>query len=120
MGVINYGKNDKDVRETLKKMRLKFGCFNQLLVSIEELNELACVLAKIPRYDTVDEALENIHDKVVDEVSDVLIVMDHVIKICNLTDEDIYDRLSKKVDRIKRWNASENGGMKVTTVDREV
>ena len=88
------------VLETARKV---YGNKNQILVCIEELNELACVLAKFPRYEDEGEAREKLMDKALDEVADVLIILDHVQKIFGLTDEDIADRMIKKIERLDRW-----------------
>lgn len=117
--IINYGENDSNTREVLGVLRDKYGDFNQILVSIEELNELACVLAKIPRYSTVSDAMSNLYDRIIDEVADVLIVMNHVIEICKLDNSDIIERIKMKLNRIERWLESGNG-ISATITDREV
>ena len=38
-------------KKVLEEARNTYGSKNQILVCMEELNELACVLAKYPRYD---------------------------------------------------------------------
>ena len=47
--------------EILKRARDTYGNKNQILVCIEELNELACVLAKFPRYNNEEDAVEKLH-----------------------------------------------------------
>ena len=88
------------VLETARKV---YGNKNQILVCIEELNELACVLAKFPRYEDEDEAREKLTEKVIDEVADVMIILDHVQKIFGIPDEAIADRIMKKIERLERW-----------------
>lgn len=106
-------------REVLKKARDIYGDTAQILVSVEELNELSCVCAKFPRYEDPDRARRELHNKAVDEVADVLIVLDHIINIFDLTPMDIGERVEAKVARMKRWlNASKSQSQ--TMVDRKV
>lgn len=106
-------------REVLKKARDTYGDTTQILVSVEELNELSCVCAKFPRYEDPDRARKELHSKAVDEVADVLIVIDHIINIFDLTPVDIGERVEAKVARMERWlNASKSQSQ--TMVDRKV
>ena len=106
-------------RELLKTARDVYGDTTQILVSVEELCELACICAKFPRYEDPDLAREKLHDKVVDEVADTLIVLDHIVNIFGLTPVDIGDRVEAKMARMYRWlHASKSQAQ--TMVDREV
>lgn len=106
--------------ETLQKARDTYGNKNQIMVSIEELNELACVLAKYPRYEEHDKAIVELKEKAIDEVADVLIVINHIVNIFEMSyDQDINPRIDKKVDRLRRW-LEKSESMEQTTVDREV
>ena len=110
---------DEYTEEQLELARKTYGNKNQILVSMEELNELACVLAKYPRYDDPTKATSELHDRVIDEVADVMIVLDHIISIFSLSDVDIHRRVLKKVGRLERWlNNSES--MQETVDDRTV
>lgn len=104
------------VLETARKV---YGNKNQILVCIEELNELACVLAKFPRYEDENEAREKLMDKALDEVADVIIILEHVQKIFSLTDEAIADRMLKKIERLDRW-LKNSTSMQRTLEDRVV
>lgn len=104
------------VLETARKV---YGNKNQILVCIEELNELACVLAKFPRYEDEDEAREKLTEKVIDEVADVMIILDHVQKIFGIPDEAIADRIMKKIERLERW-LKNSTSMQRTLEDRVV
>lgn len=110
---------NKKQREVLAKARATYGDTAQILVSTEELCELAAVCSKYPRYKTKEKAQDELHDKAVDEVADVLIVLDHVINIFGLTPVDIGNRIAGKVARLERWMNTSNS-MEQTTVDREV
>lgn len=107
----------KEQRAVLAKARETYGYTNQILVSTEELCELAAVCAKYPRYGTAEAAQIALHDNVIDEVADTLIILDHIINIFGLTPADIGGRVEKKVARLDRWlHTSSN--IQQTTVDR--
>ncbi len=92
-----------NIATTLAKARETYGNTAQILVAIEELNELACVLAKFPRYDSEYEALLDLRQKAVDEVADVEIILNHVKAILNLNQEEIDARKIAKTERLHRW-----------------
>lgn len=105
--------------DILAKAREVYGNKNQVMVCIEELNELACVLAKYPRYDSENTARIELHDKVVDEVADVEIILEHVKAIMQLNQSEIEARKEAKIDRLNRWLKT-GKTQQVTTEDREV
>ena len=86
---------------------------------IEELNELACVLAKYPRYEEEQKARIDLHDSVLDEVADVMIILDHIQNIFELSDKEIHSRVLAKVGRLERW-LKESNSMQQTIEDRAV
>lgn len=109
----------EDQLSILKMARNTYGNRNQIMVCIEELNELACVLAKYPRYDKEENAIIELTDRVLDEYADVVIVLDHVKNIVGLSDSAIQNRIDKKISRLSRW--LKNGtSMQVTVDDRSV
>lgn len=103
----------------LKKARDTYGNKNQILVCMEELNELACVLAKYPRYTQEVDAVRELHDKVLDEVADVTVILEHVKEILNITEDELDERISKKLSRLERW-LDHSTSMEETTIDRAV
>ena len=109
----------RDMEKTLQLARETYGNKNQILVCIEELNELACVLAKYPRYDSEEEARLKLTDAAIDEVADVIIILDHVQNILQLSTESIQDRIKKKVGRLERW-LNNSDSMQRTVEDRAV
>ncbi len=113
---MNLTKEQKDI---LKQCRDTYGDTAQILVSIEELNELACVLAKYPRYDTHNQAVSELREKALDEVADVFIVLDHIRNILELSDQELTQRIEKKVQRVTRW-LDTNDKFSQTLVDRVV
>lgn len=103
----------------LERARQTYGNKNQILVCIEELNELACVLAKYPRYDSEEQATSELRGSVLDEVADVSIILNHVEAIFNFSEEEIESRVHQKRERLKRWLDSSKS-MQITVEDREV
>lgn len=108
-----------NIATTLAKARETYGNTTQILVAIEELNELACVLAKFPRYDSKYEAQLDLHQKAVDEVADVEIILHHVKAIFNLNQEEIDARKVAKTERLQRW-LDNSPSMQRTVEDRTV
>ena len=106
---------DLEKLNKLAQMRKKFGNNNQILVCIEELNELATILAKYPRYDNPEQAVDELRTKVLDEVADVNIILQHVYAIFNFTYDEIQQRIDKKMSRVSRW--VENGKTMQETID---
>lgn len=106
-------------RELLKQARETYGDTTQILISVEELCELACVCAKFPRFEAPDIAREKLYSKALDEVADTLIVLDHIVNIFQLTPVDIGERVDAKMARMYRWlHASTSQAQ--TMIDREV
>ena len=110
---------DTQYKKTLQAARDTYGNSAQILVSNEELCELAAVCAKFPRYDSAEKARAELHDKAIDEVADVMIVLDHVVNIFGLRNTEILSRIDSKIERLSRWLKASDS-MEQTTVDREV
>lgn len=110
---------NEQIKATLKKARETYGNKNQIMVCMEELCELACVLAKYPRYSDESKATEELHDKVLDELADVMIILDHVQHVMGFSDEEVSNRIKSKVDRVKRW-LEHSSSMQETIDDRKV
>lgn len=110
---------DNSIEQDLQKARITYGDINQILVSIEELAELICAVVKFPRYTNKDEARARLHDKVLDEVADVMVILDHVKNIFQLSDESIDDRINAKTERLHRW-LENSSSMQETITDRDV
>lgn len=104
----------------LSKIRKMYGYTHQITVCIEELNELACVLCKYPRYPEHNDAVHALKDKVLDEYVDVCIILEHVKAIFGLSDAQIHNRYRAKMSRIYRWVHSENKTPSQTLKDRDV
>lgn len=106
-------------RKVLARVRKTYGTTAQLLVTIEELDELSKVCCKFPRYENPETAREKLHDKAVDEVSDVIVVLDHIFDIFDLDWEEVVNHIPTKVERVKRW-LSKSNSMEQTTIDRDL
>ena len=106
-------------RMVLAQARETYGDKAQILVANEELCELAAVCAKYPRYEDKERAKLDLHLKAVDEVSDVLIILDHVVNIFDLKEEEVRERIIGKVCRLENW-LKKSSSMEQTTIDREV
>ena len=103
----------------LRRARKTYGKRNQIIVSIEECNELSAILAKFARYHEPATAVEKLKPNVIDEVSDVLIVLEHVKAIFGITDEDLCARMEKKIARLDKWLNTSND-IEQTTIDRKI
>lgn len=106
-------------KKVLAKARETYGDSAQILVANEELCELAAVCAKFPRYSDREDAKQKLHDKAVDEVADVFVILEHVVNIFGLTEKELTDRVTAKIDRLSRWLESSDS-MQRTTEDRYV
>lgn len=109
----------EEQKKILSQCRETYGDTAQILVSIEELNELACVLAKYPRYDDRMKAVTELKEKALDEVADVFIVLDHIVNILDLDDAEVAERITRKISRVSRWLRT-NDKFSQTLVDRAV
>ena len=108
------------LKKVLSKAQQLYGFNNQIMVAIEELNELAAVLAKYPRYPNHEAAQTNLHDKVLDELADVFIVMNHVMMIFNFNSYELFQAIDNKMLRLERWLNTPDSTMYTTTIDRAV
>lgn len=106
-------------REILKRARDTYGDTTQILISVEELCELACVCAKFPRYEDSDVARKKLHTQALDEVADTLIVLDHIVNIFDLTPVEVGERVEAKIARLDRWLHTSTSQSQ-TMIDRKV
>ena len=110
---------DNKYKKILQEIRDTYGNTTQILVSNEELCELAAVCAKFPRYEDPAKAKEMLHSRAIDEVADVMIILDHIINIFELDRAEVLSRIDGKIDRISRWLSTSNS-QEQTTIDRDV
>lgn len=93
---------EKDL-QVLQRARETYGAHKQIGVAAEECTELAKELIKAFRYDSFDDVVKNTKENVIDEVADVFIVLDHVLKLFNITPEDLQLHITKKLQRLEYW-----------------
>lgn len=94
--------SNKDL-QLLHRARVTYGAHKQIGVAAEECTELAKELIKAFRYDSFDDVVKNTKENVVDEVADVLIVLDHVFNLFNITAGDLQPHITKKLQRLEYW-----------------
>lgn len=112
---------EKDL-QILQRARETYGAHKQIGVAAEECTELAKELIKAFRYDSFDDVVKNTKENVVDEVADVLIVLDHVLQLFNITSEDLQPHIDKKLQRLEYWLNNSNSiefTTRCRTVDTE-
>ncbi len=107
------------MKKLLKRAQDTYGYTNQITVATEELCELACILAKYPRYHNHEAACADLRDRVVDELADVTVVSKHIEMIFDITPKELYDRVQLKLARLERWLDTDSS-METTVKDREV
>ena len=88
-------------KESIKKLIRKKGTIHQSLIAIEELSELQKAITKALRVDDGDDYVasdykSNLHE----EIADVLICIEQLKIIYNLSDEDIEAWKQAKEDRL--------------------
>ena len=106
-----------DGQAVLKKARDTYGSKNQIMVCIEELNELSCALAKYPRYEKHEDAIEKTYQRVLDEWCDVFIIMEHIKAIYQLKEDDMSDVVDNKIRRLDNWLQT-SSSLQTTTEQR--
>lgn len=84
-------------KEILEKAIEKYGYKNQLLKTIEELNELSRGLARF----LIDDNIYN-YSNVAEEIVDVKIMLEQAIVILNLGGETLDSIKQEKIDRLKQ------------------
>ena len=93
---------DQEIISTVKEMIAKFGEDSQIDVAVEEMSELIKELikykrAKIHENDKKNSRLEH----VLEEIGDVMLMIESLKVIFDLTDEDIKEIVFKKAKRTR-------------------
>ena len=104
---------------TLQEARSTYGAHKQIGVAAEECTELAKELIKAFRYDNFEDAVEKTKQNVTEEVADVLIVMDHILRLYDITESDLQPQIRKKLDRLRYW-LDHSDNIEFTTQYREL
>lgn len=103
----------------LAQARKIYGGKNQVTVAAEECCELAKELLKAIRYEDFNEAVVHTKKDVLAEVADVLIVIDHVLKLYNITASDLQPQIEYKLNRLQQW-LNDSNSIEYTTELREI
>ena len=100
---IDQAANNKGLmmNEILNKAIEHFGASNQLTVATEELCELAKELCKAKRKIDAGETIQN-RTQIIEEFSDVLIVLEQVRIIFDIKEKEIKDSTKSKLGRLKK------------------
>lgn len=106
-------------KEATERARQTYGFRKQISVVGEELSELSILCDKYQRFDSDEKAIQRLREHTLEETADVLIVLDHLIKIFQITEEDLAPWVDMKIDRLKRW-MSESNSLEQSTVDRSL
>lgn len=96
-----------------------YGYSNQCAVAAEECCELAIVLNKYVRYPDHTTASEKLRHKIVEEIGDVVICLNHLYMMFNITEEEITEAMDGKLERLQRW-LRDSKDLYQSTIDREV
>lgn len=92
-----------------------YGTQHQIVIAMEELCELAAILAKCVRYRDMSTATESLREAVLSEYADVTVMTQSVRSVFNFTDEEIDEVVSAKLARLRRW-LDESDDIELTTV----
>lgn len=103
----------------LHRAQNAYGYANQVTVATEELCELGAVLSKYPRYPDHDTASEKLRPRIVEEIADVVICLQHLYMIFGITEEELQAQMDVKLNRLARWLDTTDDFYQ-TTVDRAV
>lgn len=110
---------DNRHKTALEKARKTYGFRKQMSVVGEELSELSILCDKYQRFDSDERAIQVLRDRTLEETADVLIVLDHIIKIFQITEEDLKPWIDVKVERLKRW-MNDSNSLEQSTIDRSL
>lgn len=97
---------EKEYYENLKFITLQYGETSQLCMAMEECGELITSLNKYMRkFQVSDEEKQECYDNVLEEVSDVYVMLDQIKEIIGLDSDNIREIMRAKAERqVKRIN----------------
>ena len=97
---------EKEYYENLKFITLQYGETSQLCMAMEECGELITSLNKYMRkFQVNDKEKQECYDNVLEEVSDVYVMLDQIKSIVGLHENDIREIMRAKAERqVKRIN----------------
>ena len=106
-------------RELLKKARDTYGSRTQVTIAAEECSELTKELLKYLRFEEPETGVEKTRKSVISETADVLIIMDHIFNIFEISSWELIDQIDLKLKRLKKWLDNSNS-IEYTTKDRSL
>lgn len=83
--------------EQIKAILKHYGEDHQRVKAVEELAELQCEILHHAAYQIVDDTA--LYDSMTEEVADVYIMLEQIIKIYNLSAHDIHEEIKYKLRR---------------------
>lgn len=114
---IGTGLITPEQRELLKKARDTYGSRTQVTIAAEECSELTKELLKYLRFEEPETGVEKTRKSVISETADVLIIMDHIFNIFEISSWELIDQIDLKLKRLKKWLDNSNS-IEYTTKDR--
>lgn len=96
-----------------------YGYANQVSVATEELCELGSVLSKYVRYPNHETASMELRSKILDEIADVNVVLNHLYLMFGIDKEELERAMEVKLIRLERW-LNKSSDFYHTTQDRRV
>lgn len=108
---------NKEQKMILNQAQETYGRQNQVMVTVEECCELAAVLSKYARYPDHNTAIEELYNKVLSEMADIIICTQHIEMIFEIDPADLKEMIDYKIQRLKGW-LEKSKDMYQTTVDR--
>ena len=106
-------------RAILRRARETYGNKTQVAVSAEECAELTKELLKYLRFDDHETAVSKTRENVISETVDVLIILDHIANIFNITPQELVRGIDTKLNRLKVW-LDNSDSIEYTTKLREL
>jgi NTP pyrophosphatase (non-canonical NTP hydrolase) len=103
----------------LARAQNTYGYANQVSVAAEECCELAAVCNKYVRYPDHDSACVDLRQKLVNETADVVVILNHLYMIFNITPEEQEKAIDAKLARLVRW-MDKSPDLFQSTIDRVV
>ena len=107
------------LKAILKRAQDTYGYKNQMSVVAEECCELGKECNKYVRYPNHEVAERELRDKILTEVADMIICLNHLYMMFDINPEECEKHVEVKLDRLERWLDS-SSDMYQTTIDREV
>lgn len=107
-----------EMTRVLNRAQETYGYQVQLNVAAEECCELAAVCMKYIRYHDHEEAKKALKPKLVEEIADVIVGLQNLYLMFNITPDDVEKQITYKLNRLESWlNSSPD--IQATTLNRQ-